>query len=297
VIDRAVGRLEALAGADPAVAPVARLRAEALRDASDRAWEAGLPELDRARAEGGRPLLHGRTFRADPERVRRLLARLAAVAGRSAGPEMAALGRVVERGLLDALAVLEASVVQDTARIETLAESADVEFAPLATLGQLATLPVLLACGRRAAPLLDGIDWDAGHCPVCAAWPTLAELRGLERKLWLRCGRCGGDWSSSQSRCPFCASLSERERVYLAPEQDRESRQAVVCTRCRSYLKWVTTIGPIPPAEIGLEDLRTLELDVVAIEQGYGRPEAPGWPLEVAIEPARRRALWGAWRG
>ena len=36
----------------------------------------------------------------------------------------------------------------------------------------------------------------------------------------------------------------------------------------------------------------SLELDLAALEQGYSRPDRPGFPLEVTVEPARRRMLW-----
>src|SRR5205823_1122353 len=122
---------------------------------------------------------------------------------------------------------------------------------------------------------------------------TLAELRGLSRERWLRCGRCGAGWRWPQQRCAFCATRDHRQLGYLAPEASRESRRAATCDACRGYLKTISTLGASPPAELAYQDLTTLELDVAALERDYARPEAPGFPLAVTLLPAQERALFG----
>lgn len=177
-----------------------------------------------------------------------------------------------------------------------LAGQVKVDTALLAALGQLVAFPLFQACGRRGAPLVARAGWDAAYCPVCAAWPTLAELRGLERRRYLRCGRCASGWAFRQDGCVYCGSTDSKSAGYLAPEADRESRRAQTCAECQGYLKAVTTVRPLGPAEIGLRDLETLELDAAAIERGFGRPDAAGFPLRVTIEVARQRAPWTPWR-
>lgn len=299
MIDEAIARLDQLAGSDAAVASLARLQAEALRASSDPSWNDGVPDLGSGGAEDGVPLLHGRLLRADGDRVRRLLVRLAKLAARQdvgVADDAAAAGRAVEQASLDAASLLRAAVVQDDAELARLADEAGVDVALLATLGQLAALPILQACGRRADAVLAGVRWDAGYCPVCCAWPTLSEQRGLDRARWLRCGRCGSGWGGPHLRCPYCANVDHRKSGYLAPERERESRRAMTCDACRGYLKAITTIRPIAPAEIGLVDAQTLELDVAALEQGYSRPDAPGFPLTVSVELTERRSRWKPWR-
>ena len=294
--ERAVARLDELARTDPAVAPLARLQAEALRAAAEPGWDAGVPTLDRQRAEDGVPLLHGRTVQAESAAVQRLLVRLAKLAARQRVEGSAALAAALEGRNLDLAQLLRTAIVQDTEGLAALVDGAGVDLGLLATLGQLAALPLLQACGRAAVPILDGVRWEAGYCPVCAAWPTLAELRGLERGRWLRCGRCGADWQFAHLQCPYCASVDHRKSGYLAAEGQGEARRATVCEECRGYLKAATTIRPIPPAEIVLMDAETLELDIAALEQEYGRPEAPGFPLDVTVELTRRHGSWKPWR-
>ena len=296
-VAHAVARLDRLTQTDPTVASLARLQAEALRAAADASWGEGVPELDRHQVEQGVPLLHRQTLRADGGRVRRLLARLTAAIHRDPGVAdgATALGRAVEQGTLDVASLLGAAVVQDGEALAQLAGSAGVGVGLLATIANLAALPVLQACGRRAAPVLLGGRWTSGFCPVCAAWPSLAELRGLDRTRWLRCGRCGSGWSAAHVGCPYCANPDQRRAGYLAPERERESRRAVTCDACRGYLKTVTTLQAIPPVEIGLMDMQTLELDIAALDQDYGRPDVPGFPLDVAVELTERRSRWTPW--
>jgi FdhE protein len=274
----ATARLAELAERDPTVAPLARLLVVAFRAAADTAWEEAVPPLDGARLRDGLPLLHGATVVVDEERVRRLLEELAGSA------------------LPIALPLLEATIIQATDNIAALADESGVEADRLATLGHAAALPLLQAVGRRAAPLLADLAWEAGYCPLCAAWPTLAEMRGLERERWLRCGRCGAGWRFRPLCCPYCAEHDHRQLGYLAPRGDRDSRRAEHCDSCHGYLKSLTVLGPTRPDELAAEDLAGIELDLAALERGYGRPGLAGFPIElrVAARPPARR--WLAWR-
>jgi FdhE protein len=151
-------------------------------------------------------------------------------------------------------------------------------------------LPLLLACGAQAAPRLNGLVWEHGYCPVCAAWPTLLEVRGLERQRWLRCGRCGSGWQQINALCAFCGSNEYRNQRYLAPEKERETRQALTCQECHGYVKAFTTLGPLAPGEVLLRDLLSLELDLAALDQGFVRPEQPALELNVRLEPVSAAA-------
>ena len=182
---------------------------------------------------------------------------------------------------IDVAAVIEAAVCQDDARIDALAAGGDPH--PLRVVAQMAALPLLQACARatgwEAPP-----SWWEGYCPVCGAWPALAEFRGLERKRWLRCGRCGSGWEREWLRCPFCDEQSHEQLGYLAPEEGEATRKVEVCDSCKGYLKAHATISALPPWAVLLEDLTTVPLDVAALERGYRRPERPGYALEARVE-------------
>lgn len=283
----ALAPFEQLAATDPAVAPLARLQAVALRAAEEPAWAAGLPELGLSRAEPAAPLLQGATLAVDPDRLRALLRALVATLGETGALEAERIEALLAAAELEPLEVLRAGLVQDHAHFEAVAARTAVEPAVLAVLAHTATLPLLLACGRRVAGRPEPEPWPHGYCPLCAAWPTLAEQRGLERTLFLRCGRCASGWQIEHRRCPFCGSRAQRSQRYFAAEQEREMRRAVTCDPCQGYFKVQATLGPLDLPELLLRDLETIELDLAALEHGYCRPDAPGWALSLQVEPIR----------
>ena len=193
---------------------------------------------------------------------------------------------------LDAAGLLEAAICQDDARIDALAAGGGGDPHALRVVAQMAALPLLQACARatgwEAPP-----SWWEGYCPVCGAWPALAEFRGLERKRWLRCGRCGAGWELEWLRCPFCDEKSHEQLGYLAPEEGEATRKVEVCDSCKGYLKAHATVSALPPWAVLLEDLTTVPLDVAAMDRGYRRPERPGYALEARVTE-RRRSLWSA---
>ncbi|HXF96729.1 MAG TPA: formate dehydrogenase accessory protein FdhE [Gemmatimonadales bacterium] len=217
--------------------------------------------------------------------------------GRAAGrwvSRAAALATTLPRlrlGRGEALALLEAAVGQDDPRLDAIAAARGADPPALRVVAQLAALPLLLSLGARfRTPGPDA--WWEGYCPVCGAWPALAEFRGLERKRWLRCGRCGGGWEIPWLRCPFCGETHHDHLGYLAPEGDEQTRRIEVCRTCQGYLKAVTTVRPLAPWAVPLEDAATLPLDVAALDRGYRRPERPGHPLEARVTE-RPRSLFG----
>ncbi len=284
--------LERLAATDPTVAPLARLQVVALRVAEDPAWAAGIPDLPAPAAGGATPRLHDTRLVVDVDRLRALLRQLAATLDSGGHPEGARLGRLFASSELDPTVVLRASLLHDDSAIEAIAARADADPAVLGVLAQAAALPLLAACGRRAAGALALEPWPHGYCPTCAAWPTLGEVRGLARELVLRCGRCGSGWAYGHRRCPFCGHLEEHGQRYFAPEQERETRRAVTCGQCHGYVKVLATLVALGHPEILARDLESLELDVTALDHGYRRPDGLGWALALAVEPAPRRGGW-----
>lgn len=264
---------------------------ETRRALDDAAWEHPVsgPEAETP-AGTSPPLLHGRELLVDSGRLRRLVRRLA----ETAGEQTPSLAGYRPSGP-DALALVEAAVRQDRAGVEALAAMAGVDPEALWTIAQLAALPVLHAAARQLAAQAPA-RWPHGYCPICAAWPLLAELRGLDRSRWLRCGRCGGDWQVDWLRCPYCGEAAHERLGSLVPEAELETRKAETCARCRRYLKSVTTLLPMAPFELLLRDLETVELDLVAVDRGYARPQGPGYALDVRVRARPSRSILGLGR-
>jgi FdhE protein len=211
--------------------------------------------------------------------LRRLLR--AAAANPSGG---AALGHAHD---VDALALLAAAIAHDYRRPPQLATIPDDHVPALAATLSVAVMPLLHAC---AAALADRVpaSWPHGHCPVCGAWPVLTEVRGLERARVLRCARCATGWQTNVLLCPFCGERDHNGLGSLIPEGDNPVQHVEVCRSCNAYTKVITVLRGIPAAQLVLEDLATVELDLVAMQRGHTRPADPGYPVWVdLVEDAR----------
>lgn len=242
----------------------------------DPRWQTPLPDTapDDVVAGSGTeaPLLHRRRLTIDGGGVQRLLRRLASAAGESLRP--------YRPSVRDAVDLVTAAVRQDSARVSALASAAGVESGALGSVAHLASLPLLQSCGRLLESRLPRY-WPDGYCPVCAAWPILAERRGLDRSRQLRCGRCAVEWEAQLLCCVYCGERDHRQLGTLVPEDGGEVRKVEFCRTCGGYLKSVATLQRIPAIELLLRDLETVELDLVAVDRGYGRPEEAGFPLEI----------------
>ena len=262
---------------------------EAIRSEIDDAGDAAaVPESPAG--SGDAPLIDGASFqisgRAIDRRLRTLLT-VAAEAGASAS-----LARAARRPLLDAAAVLEAAIAADRARLAALADGADGE--AFASVAAVAAMPLLQACARRWSSRVSP-DWPHGYCPICGAWPALAEARGLERERRLRCTRCGGDWRTAWLRCPFCGNHDHGKLGALVADATGETRRAETCAACRRYVKTVAVLSATPSAEVAIQDLATVDLDVSALANGYQASLGLGHAVRVTVTA---RARWGglAWR-
>lgn len=285
-------RFEALAQEDEVAAPLARLYAAALRSAADPAWEGTVaidlqaPPHDASRL----PLLHERAIVIESARLAFLLEELARVVASQPIEGGHELWAAVAGGRLDAVGLLAASITHREVELERLAVQSGVPASQLTVVGQALALPVLGTCGRRARELVRQREWRAGYCPVCGSWPALAELRGLERSRWLRCGRCASEWPYPHQECPFCGNTDHHTLRYLAEEGKQDTQRVEVCERCRGYLKTFSTITAWSLGDLLLQDLMTVELDLVALDREYRRPGPLGFPLDARVVPRDREA-------
>ena len=186
---------------------------------------------------------------------------------------------------IDGIALLDAALRHDDEALDALAHSAGAEPGVLRVAAQMAVLPLLHACALGLAPGVSPAWWE-GYCPVCGGWPVVAEYTGLERKRQLRCGRCGLGWAIPLLRCVYCDETHHDNLGYLTPEAGEQTRKIEVCNSCKGYLKAVTTVRPLAPWAILVDDLATVPLDIAALERGYHRPPRPGYPLEATIGAA-----------
>lgn len=191
---------------------------------------------------------------------------------------------------IDPVTLLQAAVRQDDSTIDALATSGGADAQVLRVAGQMVALPLLHACARALASAVAPSWWE-GYCPVCGAWPAVAEYTGLERKRQLRCGRCSTGWAIPTLRCVFCDETRHAELGYLTLEDGDETRKIEICRTCSGYLKAHSTVRGLAPWALLLDDLTTVHLDVAALERGYTRPARPGYALDTRIAERRRGLL------
>ncbi len=278
-----IEKLETLAEQDAVLAPLARLYAVALRTAAAPSGQGLVSVLDSTPGDAVTPRLHGRTLLVDSGLVARSLGEAALALSGSGITDAEVIWERLQHGALSALDLLRAGILASPDLAGELARRAGVSPGVVTTLGQIAALPVLSGAVRDLSSSGSSPGWRAGYCPFCAAWPALAEFRGLERDRWLRCGRCGAGWRYPHQQCPFCANSDHRSLRYLAEEGKQDAQRVEVCERCRGYVKTFATLGAWSHGEILLHDLTSVELDLVAADRDYHRPEGLGFPLEVRI--------------
>jgi FdhE protein len=197
------------------------------------------------------------------------------------------------RPALDPAAFLRAAIELDADGLAAAGRAAALDADAVRALAHPAALPALAACAGHAGAITAG--WDRPYCPVCGAWPALAELRGLELSRQLRCGRCGADWAAPWLACVYCGNDDHEELDGLVSESGGTMRRVDTCRRCHGYLKSVTTLTARSHAEVLLEDLATVAYDVGALDAGASRPPGLGWAPGVTLALTRRSGLGRLW--
>jgi FdhE protein len=223
------------------------------------------------------PALHGEPIPL-PAKILELSAReyceLLSKAG--AGDAAAGVARALDTRALDGAALVSACFGRDQRRVRFIAAqhelspdiawlAAELAVAPFAHL--LASRVVATAA---AADALDG--WDSGYCLACGSWPAVAEVVG-GRQL-LRCSFCAAAWRISSYRCIYCANEGETF-VTAAPNPEQPAQRIQMCGSCGGYLKVVELAAPTEFPLVAVEDLASMDLDMIAIERKYMRPPLP----------------------
>jgi FdhE protein len=248
---------------------------EIVREVGKPVWDAAVPGRVEAR-DAGVPLLAGVTPAVQPTTVSRLLKQMVRIAARGGTSKLASLEAAITADL-DIVRLFDASVRQDTRFVATAAALSRTDPDAFQAVVPLLAVPFLQACNRRWAEAIPE-SWTHGYCPVCGSWPAFAEVRGIERRRYYRCGRCGGEWHANALSCAYCATSNHNDLVALVPGNGGSSRGAIdACRRCLGYVKTLTTLQGCAPGAVMLEDLATVALDVAALEQGYVRPQGSGY--------------------
>jgi FdhE protein len=105
-------------------------------------------------------------------------------------------------------------------------------------------------------------DWSEGYCPICG------EIRDDEGTRYLFCNQCGFEWGYLRIKCPFCGNEEQQTLAYFTIEEDDRYR-VDVCNECKRYIKIVDFRNTREKADLDVEDIATLHLDMLANDEGY----------------------------
>lgn len=269
--------LEALADLDarkPEWRPWLTVVGDVVRETENTAWAAAVPEIADRAGRDGMPLLRGAEIRLDRPLLEEHVARLHG--------DVADTADAKSRTRRAALSMFECALEGDHGALLRLAGELGLDAEAFAARAALVPVPFLHACGSHWTSRISE-SWSEGYCPLCAAWPAFAELRGIERTRHLRCGRCGCGWQTACLLCPYCATRHHDALQVLMVEESAPPSTIDVCKRCHGYVKAFSMLQASPPAVVVLRDLATAELDFSAVQRGYHRPGGIAHPLGVTL--------------
>lgn len=272
-------RLQNLRSDHPEWNPWLSVVGQTLSEAGEPAWESFVPIVSRQQPRA--PALTQAAIALPIDFLNTWMKRLIRSAAASGTAQMAML-RNVEKSNVEAVQLFRAALCQDIEQLKQIALDSDTNPTAFQSVAELLPIPFLQACGRRLT-MLDKTNWQEGYCPLCGAWPALAEIRGIERARYLRCGRCGDEWQIHCLQCPFCDVNDHEQLVSLIPQNGDSARSIEGCKRCSGYLKSFTTLQGADKLGVMVNDLASVDLDIAAVEQGYRRPPGPGYFLGVSV--------------
>jgi len=191
-------------------------------------------------------------------------------------------GDLVEEilGIEDALAnqafdlghLLAACATPPSEACEQVAQRCSLDFGALHLLSLASIGPFVEAQAEKLAARRSGGAWQHGFCPMCGAYPVLAELRGDEGGRMLLCSFCAVQWPFRRIACPYCGNEDHTSLHYLLADDDPTYR-VDVCDRCKQYVKTVDTRETGAATVLPVDAVATLHLDITAQEKGFRRPQ------------------------
>ncbi len=285
VLETAERRWAAIATARPDLAPAVVLQRRLLGSLIDllAALEGrSLPRLSlpprylAAKLARGVPMLSGEPLPLPVALLKPTLMQLCdALASGGAGEAAEHIREAIEHGTIEAGSLLTASLKRDQAAIRTGASHRGLAPDLVWLVAELAVSPFAHALqrsliGRANDHLSTALAaWNKGFCPACGSWPAVAEVVGGHRTL--RCSFCASAWELSTYACIYCEEQGA-PFVTAAPDEERKDRRVEVCTTCGGYLKTIDLPELSPFPLLAISDIETTDLDVAAMEHGYGRP-------------------------
>jgi len=128
------------------------------------------------------------------------------------------------------------------------------------------------------SPMIKGLNWFKGYCPVCGAWPAISFWREHEGRRFLNCSVCGHEWNYMRTQCPFCEN-SDNTKLEIIFSEDRKFEHAELCHMCKKYIVGLDTRNLIEPPHPSAAPLGLIYLDFLAQDRGFTPGAVRAWNI------------------
>ncbi len=275
MLQKRLQRLETLSSTNPALEAVCRFYSQLYRLFAEAASFLEV-EVDTqaapARQEQGFPLVSAEMLKIDPTAAQTFFARLLQVLqehGQKGQEELERLSAALQADNLDLPLLLRAAFARDRHPLSAAADTLEVQPALLEYCLTTSLSAALERC--RESGLQSAIkEWNHGYCPVCGGLPSIAELSGEEGKKHLQCSSCGNRWGFTRLTCIHCGNTDSETLAYFTAEGEKGCR-VDICRKCSGYLKVVDSRERGEGLPLEVEDVATLQLDLLAAQEGFSR--------------------------
>lgn len=133
-----------------------------------------------------------------------------------------------------------------------------------------AVRPYLKKMSKELKEVLSEAD-HIGGCPACGEAPRLAIINKKGKKE-VTCPRCEYAWEVKKIKCAYCGN-EEPGKVEILKVEKEDSEEVHVCEECKGYTKVIDVRKKIKQEPFALLDIKSIHLDFIAQENGYGVPE------------------------
>lgn len=254
----------------PALASYRQLL-EVMREASESGVGCASADLPETGGRSGLPLFQKQSLPIDLATASAILAGFMERLGRT--------DREDRQGLINALENLKTDpewgaglfrcvLDEDQQALAGFAQQVALDPRGLEFLARTALTPAMESLRSAFADRIDTENWNWGYCPLCGSSPDMAWFNDSGKR-HLHCELCGTQWAYQRIGCPFCGNENHEQLGYLEPEEETGLR-VYFCKNCLKYIKTVDKriFEETPP--MVLENIVTLHLDLLAIENNYG---------------------------
>jgi len=225
----------------------------------------------------GFPLLDKKEIQADLDPVTTLFKNICRSLMRNykkAAPEIKKITLAVRKGEIDLEELFRKVIEGDKEYCDSIAKDRDFNGGLLRLLAESSISSFVEAYADKLKGHVDQGSWLRKYCPVCGSAPMLAELKnekGVEGAKYLLCSSCGFEWRYPRLGCPFCGNGDQEKLRHFTTEADGKGFRVEVCEECKKYIKTIDLRETGPAVVPLVDDLGTLHLDIIAMNEGYTR--------------------------